>query len=58
MQIEIKSRNGIAITDELRAYAAKRFEKVDKVSAKRRARRTAHTLSAKQMGMQQPGMSA
>jgi putative sigma-54 modulation protein len=121
MQIEIKSRNGIAITDELRAHVAKRFEKiermvsdlarleielmdesnpkianhfcvdatlymkgrtlrasdssfdlkhamhevsdelarqVDKLSAKRRARRTAHKLSAKQVGMQQPGMSA
>jgi ribosomal subunit interface protein len=31
MQIEIKSRNGIAITDELRAHAARRFEKVDKM---------------------------
>lgn len=122
MQIEIKSRNGIAITDDLREHAAKRFEKidrmvsdlarlelelmdesnpkianhfcvdatlyvkgktlratdssfdlkhamhevsdelarqVDKLSAKRRARRTAHKLSAKQMGgLQQPGLSA
>jgi hypothetical protein len=31
---------------------------VDKLSAKRRARRSAHKQSAKQMGMQQPGMSA
>ena len=31
MQIEIRSRNGIAITDELRAHAARRFEKVDKM---------------------------
>jgi ribosomal subunit interface protein len=121
MQIEIKSRNGIAITDELRAYAAKRFEKVDrmvpeiarlelelkdehnpaiakhfsidatlylkgktlracdssfdlkhamhecsdelarqvdKVTAKRRARRTAHRSSAKAMGAQPPGLTA
>jgi putative sigma-54 modulation protein len=31
MQIEIRSRNGIAITDDLRQYAARRFEKVDKM---------------------------
>ncbi len=31
MQIEIRSRNGVAITDELRSYAARRFEKVDKM---------------------------
>jgi ribosomal subunit interface protein len=31
MQIEIRSRNGIAITDDLRAYAARRFEKVEKM---------------------------
>jgi ribosomal subunit interface protein len=31
---------------------------VDKVSAKRRARRTSHKLSAKQMGMEQPGLGA
>lgn len=31
MQIEIRSRNGIAITKELRAYAARRFEKVDRM---------------------------
>jgi putative sigma-54 modulation protein len=31
MQIEIKSRNGIVITDELRAHVTKRFEKVDRM---------------------------
>lgn len=31
MQIEIRSRNGIAITDDLRAYAARRFEKIDRM---------------------------
>lgn len=31
MQIEIRSRNGVAITSELRAYAARRFEKVEKM---------------------------
>lgn len=31
MQIEIRSRNGVAITEELREYAARRFEKVDKM---------------------------
>lgn len=30
MQIEIKGRNGVAITDELRAYARRRFAKVDR----------------------------
>ena len=30
MQIEIRSRNGITITDEIRAYVAHRFEKVQK----------------------------
>jgi ribosomal subunit interface protein len=121
MQIEIKSRNGIAITNELRAYAERRFEKVskqvsslarlelelkeesnpsiaehfcvdatlyvkgktlrasdrsfelkhamhevsdelsrqvDKISAKRRARRTAQRSTAKAMGAQPPGLTA
>lgn len=31
MQIEIRSRNGITITDDIRAYAARRFEKVAKM---------------------------
>lgn len=31
MQIEIRSRNGIEITQELRNYAARRFEKVEKM---------------------------
>jgi ribosomal subunit interface protein len=31
MQIEIRSRNGIAITDDLRSYAARRFEKIEKM---------------------------
>lgn len=31
MQIEIRSRNGVEITDDLRAYAARRFEKVAKM---------------------------
>lgn len=31
MQIEIRSRNGITITDDLRAYAARRFEKIDRM---------------------------
>ena len=120
MQIEIKSRNGIAITDELRAHVARRFEKVekmvsdparlelelkdehnpaianhfcvdatlyvkgrtlracdssfdlkhamhevsdelarqvDKLSAKRRARRTAHRSKAKAMGTEPPGLA-
>ncbi|MFY9264058.1 MAG: ribosome-associated translation inhibitor RaiA [Solirubrobacterales bacterium] len=30
MQIEIRARNGVTITDELRAYAKKRFEKVSR----------------------------
>lgn len=30
MQIEIRTRNGVAITDELRSYARRRFEKVSK----------------------------
>ena len=30
MQIEIRSRNGVTITDEIREYAEKRFEKVSK----------------------------
>lgn len=30
MQIEIRTRNGVAITDELRNYASRRFEKVSK----------------------------
>lgn len=30
MQIEIRSRNGISITDDMRAYAERRFEKVSK----------------------------
>lgn len=121
MQIEIRSRNGIAITDDLRAYAARRFEKVekmvsdlarlelelkdehnpaipdhfgvdatlhvkgktlrasdrsfdlkhamhevsdelarqvDKLAAKRRARRKAHRSTAKAMGAQPPGLTA
>ncbi len=121
MQIEIRSRNGISITDEMRAYAAKRFEKVskqvsslarlelelkeetnpaipehfcvdatlyvkgktlracdrsfdlkhavhevsdelarqvDKMTAKRRARRVAHKSSAKAMGAPPPGLTA
>lgn len=28
MQIEIRTRNGVALTDELRDYATRRFEKV------------------------------
>lgn len=31
MQIEIRSRNGIAITDDLREYAARRFEKIGRM---------------------------
>lgn len=31
MQIEIRSRNGIAITDDLRAHAARRFEKLERM---------------------------
>lgn len=121
MQIEIRSRNGIAITDDLRDYAARRFEKVekmvsglarlelelkdehnpairdhfgvdatlhlkgktvrasdrsfdlkhamhevsdelarqvDKIAAKRRARRTAQRGTAKAMGVQPSGLSA
>jgi ribosomal subunit interface protein len=30
MQIEIKARNGVIVTDELRAYADHRFEKIDR----------------------------
>ena len=30
MQIEIRARNGVEITDDLRAYAEKRFEKVSR----------------------------
>lgn len=30
MQIEIRSRNGIKITDDVRSYAARRFDKVAK----------------------------
>ncbi len=30
MQIEIKARNGVVVTDELRAYADHRFEKIDR----------------------------
>lgn len=30
MQIEIRARNGVAITDELRDYAKRRFDKVSK----------------------------
>lgn len=30
MQIEIRTRNGVAITDELRDYAQRRFEKVSR----------------------------
>lgn len=31
MQIEIRSRNGVAITNELRAHAARRFEKLERM---------------------------
>lgn len=30
MQIEIKARNGTVVTEELRAYARHRFEKIDR----------------------------
>ncbi|MFY9488265.1 MAG: ribosome-associated translation inhibitor RaiA [Solirubrobacterales bacterium] len=30
MQIDIRARNGVTITDDLRAYAQKRFEKVSR----------------------------
>lgn len=30
MKIEIRARNGVAITDELRAYASRRFDKVSR----------------------------
>ncbi|MBJ7347652.1 MAG: ribosome-associated translation inhibitor RaiA [Thermoleophilaceae bacterium] len=33
MQIEIKGRNGVAVTSEMRAYAMRRFAKVERQSS-------------------------